>query len=215
MSAEPAVAGDNTPPGFREWEQEGEQLVLDLRQAEAQTSSLQFSMGDWYNRGEATFGEVASQGIPESQYARKTILNCARIARRVPEHRRREELSFGHHDAVAGLDDEDAQDRWLTWAIEHEATVAELRDAIRQERQGEGGGEGPGGGGDDQEVRLETEDGAHGEVHVYEITFDLDTGEDERTHVATFFANDREVNGTPAPQWYAGLLQDAWRRAKR
>jgi hypothetical protein len=215
MHAEPEVPneeiahGDNTPPGFREWEEEGVKVLMDLRRSEGRTTRLQWAIGDWYCRGEATYGEAAAQGVPESGYARKTVLNCARVARRIPEHRRREELTYAHHDAVASLE-EDAQDRWLTWAIEHEATVQELRDAIRAERDA-GDPKSPGSTGP-EDARLEVEDD-DGACRVYEVRLDMDTGEDDRVHVATMHAVGRDDGRTAA--WYADLLVGAFKKAKQ
>ena len=93
------------------------------------------------------------------------------------------ELTYALHDAVASLTD-DAQDRWLTWAFEYEATAQELRDAIRAEK-GETPDGGESGSGVGEETRIEFDIDEGGAFRLYEATLDLQTGEEDRLHVAT------------------------------
>lgn len=98
-------------------------------------------IADWMNIGEERFGENAAQGADDlhSRFdiARRitglegtTLDNMRSTARKVPADRRREELSFGHHQTVQALEPED-QGQWLQKAIDETWTRSELRDAIR------------------------------------------------------------------------------------
>lgn len=84
-------------------------------------------------------------------------------------------LTRGHHDAVASLE-EDEQDRWLAWAVEYEATVQELRDAIRAEKEQDPDG-GESGSGDEEEARIEFDTDEDGACRVCEVRLDLNAAE--------------------------------------
>jgi hypothetical protein len=58
-------------------------------------------------------------------------------------------------------------------------------------------------------VRLEVEDAEDGAARVYEVRMDMDTGENERLHVATMHA----VGTTPGPRRAARFGQASRRRA--
>lgn len=61
-----------------------------------------------------------------------TVFRCAKVARAVPLERRRFELSWSHHVAVADLPAQ-AQSAWLGRAVDARWTVAELAVAIDDE----------------------------------------------------------------------------------
>jgi hypothetical protein len=65
----------------------------------------------------------------------KTVRNLASICRRVPPERRRPELSFSHHAAVAALDAEQQRVR-LTNAAVLGMSTRELRRELPNERRG-------------------------------------------------------------------------------
>jgi hypothetical protein len=99
-------------------------------------------LGDAILYGEDRFGEKASQGIEAAEYDPGILAKIVTICRRVEPARRRKELSFSHHIAVAHLAVEE-QIRWLARAVAGEEvpngerrawSVAQLRAEIRRER---------------------------------------------------------------------------------
>lgn len=141
------LGADFTPVGlnwrrvdqtYEEWETIGRSLGV-------VASGWQWAFGDWYIKGEVSFGEEAAQAIDGSGPATRmdalrnvlrksvgTLQNIVGTCEKVPMERRRAELDFSHHVIVARLEP-DEQVRWLAAAVENEWTVAELRDAIREE----------------------------------------------------------------------------------
>ena len=75
------------------------------REIAARREDTQWQLGDWACSGDRGWGELAAAadkiGVP-----RKTLYNYASVARRMEVSRRRETLSFGHHEAVAALPSE-------------------------------------------------------------------------------------------------------------
>jgi hypothetical protein len=60
-----------------------------------------------------------------------TLLDYARVARRVPRSRRRTALSFTHHQLVAAMEP-DEQEEWLDRAEANRWSVEEFRGALRE-----------------------------------------------------------------------------------
>ena len=100
--------------------------------------SVNFWIGDWINYGIAEYGDKyatalevfkaegsAGYGLDEG-----TLRNIASIASRVDLSRRRDNLSFTHHEAVAHLPARE-QDHWLAMAAMNSFSVSELRAEIR------------------------------------------------------------------------------------
>ena len=105
--------------------------------------SHQFWIGDWLVFGEARYGERFAQAAEATGYDAGTLLNLAHVARAVERSRRRPELSWGHHHAVAALDPAE-QARLLDAAVAGEPlpaggrrpwSVARLREAVRIARR--------------------------------------------------------------------------------
>lgn len=92
---------------------------------------LQWALGDSLLWGEARYGEMWSQVA--DQYNHHTLENCRWVASRFPVTRRRESLSFSHHEAVAKLEPAQ-QDAWLDRAEAEAMPRAELRKALRGEQ---------------------------------------------------------------------------------
>lgn len=69
-------------------------------------------VADWLLQGADLYGEKAAQYVAVTGYAEHTLLNLCWVAKAVPASRRREDLSFAHHEAVARLGAE-AQVTWL------------------------------------------------------------------------------------------------------
>jgi hypothetical protein len=95
-------------------------------------------LGDWIRYGNTKFGEKYSRASVITGYDPQTLMNMVYVASRFDKiSRRREILSWSHHEAVASLDPE-TQDRWLDEAIEHKMSVADLRLELRSSQRGRG-----------------------------------------------------------------------------
>lgn len=107
---------------FCDWEQIGANLGA-LRDLTA------WSLGDWLNAGEALFGEDHVQGAAATGRSITTLLEHARVARKVPRARRRPELSFTHHQVVAAKPPAE-QDELLDRASSNGWSVEQLRAEV-------------------------------------------------------------------------------------
>lgn len=131
MSGELALRGEVTETAlvlpsdldFEEWEEVGRTLGR-------VESGRQWWVGDWLNQGERNYGEGYAQGMDATGLAYNTLNNCRWVASRFANTRRRVNLTWGHHEVVAG-DEPDDQDHWLDWAEQYGWTVRELRKARR------------------------------------------------------------------------------------
>ena len=104
--------------------------------------SINWLIGDWINKGEALYGQEASQGVEATVRERydeaervtgvphASLLVVASVCQRVARSRRRSELGFSLHAVVARLDP-DEQTMWLQRAVDDGMTREELRDALR------------------------------------------------------------------------------------
>lgn len=102
-----------------------------------------WALGDWLNFGEALYGEDAydsTEGVVSDRYdvagrvtglAASTLMNYASVCTRIARSRRRVELPFTVHDAVAALDPEE-QTEWLQKAVDGAWNREDLRTAIRE-----------------------------------------------------------------------------------
>jgi hypothetical protein len=95
-------------------------------------------LGDWIRYGNANFGEKYSRTTKITGYDAQTLMNMVYVASHFEFSRRREKLSWSHHETVASLD-LDEQDRWLDHAIDNKLSVADLRLELRSRhgRRGE------------------------------------------------------------------------------
>jgi hypothetical protein len=105
-----------------EWEQIGDTLHRIEK-------GVQWWLGDWWRYGEREYGEAAAQAVNVGVNL-GTLQNAAWVASKVDSSRRREDLSFGHHQAVAPLEP-DEQDEWLDKAAGSDMSVGELRGRIK------------------------------------------------------------------------------------
>jgi len=100
-------------------------FLLDLH------SRIQWLIGDFLVFAEnRQWGETYAKKAEEFGYTVESLYNMASVCRRVEFSRRREKLTFGHHDAVAALDPDD-QTNWLLQAEDNGWSVRDLRQAIR------------------------------------------------------------------------------------
>jgi hypothetical protein len=87
-------------------------------------------LGDWIRYGNSKFGEKYSRASAITGYDRQTLMNMVYVASRFEFSRRRENLSWSHHEVVAGLPPTE-QDQWLDRAVAERWTRADLRLELR------------------------------------------------------------------------------------
>lgn len=115
------------PPGitFAQWQE-------CMEEAQVWDGSVRWWLGDMLQQGESRFSEEYTQAIGTSAY--QTYANCKWVAGRFADvSRRRENLSWSHHETVAGLEPSEA-DAYLTEAETEGWSVAKLR-AVKKERE--------------------------------------------------------------------------------
>ncbi len=83
--------------------------------------------------GNAKFGERYARAAKITGYDTQTLMNMVYVASRFPISRRREELSWSHHETLAAVDVAD-QDHWLDQAVSNRWSVADLRTMVRAAR---------------------------------------------------------------------------------
>lgn len=121
-------------PSYAEWE-----IALSVVCGIAK--SCPWWIGDLLNLGEHTYGETYSQALAATGFDEGYLKNCKWVASHVEMSRRRDNLSFSHHQEVAPFDPED-QDKWLERAVKNHWSCKQLREAIqgeRAEQEGEAG----------------------------------------------------------------------------
>lgn len=92
--------------------------------------AVRFAIGDAINYGEELYGEKAYQALELLNLSEAGRLEYVRVSSRVPRSRRRRDLSWSHHRAVAALDPA-GQKEWLKKASEEQLSHHQLRDALR------------------------------------------------------------------------------------
>jgi len=92
--------------------------------------AVRFAIGDAIIQGEKLYGEEAFQAFESLNLSEEARREYLRVADRVPRSRRRRDLSWSHHRAVAALDPPE-QKEWLKRASEEGMSHAEMRDALR------------------------------------------------------------------------------------
>jgi len=93
----------------------------------------QWWIGDWVLYGTAKWGEKYSDAARATGYDPRSLANMASMAHEFPSSRRRDNLTWSHHAAAAGLDASE-QDRWLDRAAAERLSVADLRLELRKHR---------------------------------------------------------------------------------
>lgn len=113
----------------------GEEFEIIGFQLSKVRDAMQWAIGDWLVHGENYFSDKFSQYAEALGISEVSKLQYIRIALRIAPERRRRELSWSHHRAVAPLEPED-QVRLLQMAIDRGWSKGELEDAIRTELRG-------------------------------------------------------------------------------
>jgi hypothetical protein len=93
-------------------------------------------LGDWIRFADQKWGEKYDQAISLG-FAYQTALNAVSVAKKFQFSRRREDLSWGHHEAVACLEEPFA-DGFLDDAITHKWSQKELRKQVADFRVKDG-----------------------------------------------------------------------------
>ena len=91
-------------------------------------------IGDWIRYGNTKFGERYVRAAAITGYDTQSLMNMVWVASRFEISRRREILSWSHHESVASLE-RDEQERWLDQASEKRLSVADLRLELRVARK--------------------------------------------------------------------------------
>lgn len=113
---------------YDEWKSLG-QLLKDIE------DNIQFWLGDWLNYGEDHFSHEHAQVLEIKDYEERTLDKFKRVAKRIPPHRRRWNLSFSYHEEVSHLQPID-QDKWLDLVEKGEInSVHHLRNKMRKDKQ--------------------------------------------------------------------------------
>ena len=95
----------------------------------------QWWMGDWLRYGAGKWGEKYVEASKITGYDVGSLRNMASLSAQFDLSRRRDNLTWCHHAAVASLDG-DEQDYWLDRAVTLRLSVADLRIELRTARRG-------------------------------------------------------------------------------
>ncbi len=93
----------------------------------------QWWIGDWLLYGAAKWGEKYAEAARITGYDPGSLRNMASMASHFPLSRRRDNLTWCHHAAVASLP-EGEQDHWLDRAADEKLAVADLRLELKHAR---------------------------------------------------------------------------------
>lgn len=103
--------------------------------------AIQWAVGDLVNHAETKWGETYTSMASVTEYSEKTLREYAYVSRSVQLSIRMDNLSFGHHQVVAGLKDpitkeplQQEQEKWLKEASKNGWSIKALRNAIHAER---------------------------------------------------------------------------------
>lgn len=114
-------------PSFEEWAEAFETV-------RRVSSGVRWWVGDLLVAGEERFGEQYAQVLDAADYEQQTMANLKSVAARVDRSRRREALSFEHHDAVASLP-ADEQESFLSLAERDGLTRQQLADSVQRHKR--------------------------------------------------------------------------------
>jgi len=98
----------------------------------AMSDSIAWWIGDLINYGEVHWPEIYTQAIPDN-YQPATLIDYARVSRRIPPEDRQESVCWSVHREVAALPPGD-RDELLDQALEDGLGVRAMRDLARERR---------------------------------------------------------------------------------
>jgi hypothetical protein len=96
---------------------------------------LPWALGDWIFHGEEAYGSKYDEMVELTGLEYGTLANYRYVAGRFQISRRRENVSFAHHMAVASIPLDEVQDALLDRAAAEGLPEKELRDLARMERE--------------------------------------------------------------------------------
>jgi N6-adenosine-specific RNA methylase IME4 len=106
-----------------------EDFVALAKRLVAAEKHIQWALGNLWIYGERNYGD-GQRLADEIGVNYKTVRNLAAVVRRFELSRRRDNLSFSHHEAVAALPAPE-QDEWLDRAERDDLSVTKLRQAVK------------------------------------------------------------------------------------
>lgn len=112
---------EGTP--VEQWEQTGDKLRAIAR-------NIQWQWGDLLNYGESRYGEKYKRAVEKWGLNLNTAQQYARVARAFPPCNRLQ-VSWTHHHAVAGVDDDTDRQKLLIAAMDDGWSVSRLKDEIK------------------------------------------------------------------------------------
>src|ERR1039458_6361417 len=135
-----AGAAQHAPTRTRvAWAPKGEiehpEWVVAGRKLGAIERGSQWWIGDWLLYGAAKWGEKYVEAAKIIGYDVRSLRNMASLASQFDLSRRRDNLTWCHHAAVASLELDD-QDHWLDRATALRLSVSDLRIELRSARRG-------------------------------------------------------------------------------
>ena len=90
-------------------------------------------IADWLAAGERKWGEMYVQAIHVTGLSESRLQTIQSVGSRFQSCRRRQDLSFGHHEEVASLKfSEEDQGRFLAWVEAHQINRGDLRKAVNR-----------------------------------------------------------------------------------
>jgi hypothetical protein len=113
---------------FAEWATAGRRLA-------AMGRCGQWGIGDWIRYGNTKFGERYAWAARVTGYDTQTLMNMVYVASRFEISRRRENLSWSHHETLAALEPGE-QNAWLDRVEGDRLSVSDLRRELRSVRRG-------------------------------------------------------------------------------
>lgn len=113
---------------FNAWEAEGQRLSTINR-------GSSWWIGDWLLYCANEWGERYSEARRITGMDPKTLRNIRWVAASIEPERRRSQLSYSHHELIAGLEIGE-QEEWLERAVADRMTVEDLRFELRAAERG-------------------------------------------------------------------------------
>ena len=111
---------------FEEWVVEGDRLA-------SESERVMWAIGDWWRSGQK-YGERARHAVESGRWSFGTYMNAGYVAGQFETSRRREALPFSHHQEVAALPAEVADDL-LAAAEANQWTRKDLRAEVKRHKR--------------------------------------------------------------------------------
>jgi len=93
--------------------------------------AMMWNLGDWLNYGEVKYGETYQKAKEDTGYSTQTLWTAKCVAADFESCSRLQDLSWGHHHAVASLESPEREE-WLEKALEGDGEKKWSRDELRR-----------------------------------------------------------------------------------